>query len=162
MLSSCQSVQESKMPETWKNQLVFGQDAERVWSEVTKDGKVDVEEIIDIQYGLGSHHDGDRQFYTALTLAELNEDPYEYLNKMINSEDPLKRSFAALVVGELGDKRFYGKLKELLKDNTPVPGHFDDTVAKKAESALNKMKAGSETFGAASWLIKARNININK
>ena len=150
------------MPETWKDQLVFGQDAERVWSEVTKDGKVDIKEIIDIQYGLGSHHDGDRQFYTALTLAELNEDPYDCLNEMINSKDPYKCSFAVLVVGELGDKRFYKKLKDLEKDNTPVPGHFADTVGEKAKSALAKMESGGETFGAAPWLINARNININK
>lgn len=144
-----------EIPEGWR--CVMGETAGKYWKEFACASDPDIEKILEMAYEkCGSQYDGDAQLYTAFLLAELNKDPYQNLQEMLKSKDEAKRAFAIMVIGNLGDKRFYNDIKKLLTDNTPFPDHFENTMAEKAKFALNKMWAGGETLGTATWLIYAR------
>ena len=132
-------------PESWS--IVFPNDGQRIWDELRKpEGKVTSEEVIALSYGMGSHHDGDRQLATAWLLIQLSDDPIPYLRAMMKEEIPERRAFAVLVAGMIADSRLSADVGQLAKDHAKLgdfPGDwFWSTVADAAKDAAHNLDRG--------------------
>jgi hypothetical protein len=132
-------------PEMWKT--AFRDQHQLVWDKLRKDdGKVTASEVIEENYKVGSHHDGDRQLATAFSLIQLPDDPIPALRKMMLEEKPERRTFAVLVAGMLGDARMAADINRLAVD-TATLGQFSgdwfwDTVGNAAKEATRSLGEG--------------------
>ncbi|MFM2197696.1 MAG: hypothetical protein RLZZ505_1128 [Verrucomicrobiota bacterium] len=161
-LSQAQAEDAAVPPEMWE--AAFRGQGQAVWDKLRKgDGKVTATEVIEESYKGGSHHDGDRQLATAVSLIQLPDDPIPALRKMMLEEKPERRAFAVLVAGMLGDARLAADITRLSADAATL-GQFSgdwfwDTVGDAAKSATRslgdggvaaKMSAGGTRISA--WL----------
>ena len=132
-------------PEMWES--AFRGQQQAVWDKLRKDdGKVTASEVIEENYKVGSHHDGDRQLATAFSLIQLPDDPIPTLRKMMLEEKPERRTFAVLVAGMLGDARMAADINRLAVD-TATLGQFSgdwfwDTVGNAAKEATRSLGEG--------------------
>jgi hypothetical protein len=132
-------------PEMWESAFRGRQQA--VWDKLREgDGKVTATEVIEENYKGGSHHDGDRQLATAVSLIQLPDDPIPALRKMMSEEKPERRAFAVLVAGMLGDARLAADINRLSADAATL-GQFSgdwfwDTVGDAAKAATGSLSEG--------------------
>ena len=135
-------------PEMWEE--AFRGQRQAVWDKLRKgDGKVTATEVIEENYTGGSHHDGDRQLATAISLIQLPDDPIPALRKMMLEEKPERSAFAVIVAGMLGDARLAADINRLSAD-TATLGQFSgdwfwDTVGDAAKSASGSLSRGGVT-----------------
>ena len=147
-LSQAQAEDAAVPPEMWE--AAFRGQGQAVWDKLRKDdGKVTATEVIEESYKGGSHHDGDRQLATAVSLIQLPDDPIPALRKMMLEEKPERRAFALLVAGILGDTRLAADINRLAGD-TATLGQFSgdwfwDTVGDAAKQATRSLGEGGVT-----------------
>lgn len=132
-------------PELWDE--YFRDSAASRWSKLLQDdGRVSASEAIEASYELGSHHDGDRQFRTALLIATMNDDPIPTLQKMMKEVDPHRRAFAVMVSGLIADIRLKEDIDRLATDNNILGdapgGWFWDTVGDAAKMSSSCYQSG--------------------
>ena len=145
----------AKPPQMWEH--AFHDQSQLVWDKLRKDdGKVTAKEVIEENYKGGSHHDGDRQLATALSLIQLPDDPIPTLRKMMQEKKPERKAFAVLVAGILGDARLTEDINKLHND-TAALGQFAgdwfwDTVGDAAQAAARSLKEG----GVATHMRKSK------
>lgn len=135
--------QEEKLPFTWH--YAFDGKGREIWNLLNEDGVVTAEEIIELCYRGGSHHE-DRQHKAAFALLGHSDDPVPALRRMMGEAAPERRAFAALTAGNLGDARLRPDLEKLKGDGATLgafPGDwFVDTVGDAAGKALERLDRG--------------------
>jgi hypothetical protein len=150
-----------KMPFLWQKMM---REPEKTWKEATRKGYVDINELVEKGYSMGSHYDGDAPFYTAMFIFEIENDPHGIIKEMINSKIQKRKIFGICLAGELGDKRFYNDIKACLNDKTEMEGYFRETISDNAAYALSKMHSRDDLLSpdmashVAQWLKDARKI----
>jgi hypothetical protein len=151
-------------PSEWKSVLREG--AQQLWDWCFDDGHFHATRLIGTFRGLGSQHDGDRQYEVARLLAQVSDDPHDALRYYLQSPDPYDRVFVIQVIAHLGDRRFIPILEPLTKDAASTK-RWDilayDSVGGGALRALENLRGGTNLVTPDTplpkWLAAARQPN---
>jgi hypothetical protein len=135
------NVPEMTEPTAWL-EGVLGDGSRPELERLNADGKISVEEVLDLTYKWKSRHDGDSQCLAAFILTHWQEDPVPALRAMMVEKNPERRAFGAITAAGLGDIRLEPDLERLADDKTVI-GEFagdwfaGDTISEVAETSLD-------------------------
>jgi len=172
LLTGCASKQHflKKHPKLWEDSLyIFDKkEIEDIWFIFYEKDGINIDIFLNFAYKTFlSKDDGDNQFLTAQALSCLKKDPYASLNRCLESDDPYMVIYSAEIIGMLGDKRFYSKLKSLKKDNRKLDYLLYDTVGEHIDYSIKQMfRQNGDLHSpeiskyAEEWLVKARQIKV--